>query len=150
MEETIHCGGDHSLASAGVAERVDTSPGTAVFPCRRGRESTWLLNHLQYPHAVICTDGYTVEVKICSIPISFLLDTGAAVSFLRKHLWEKVNVDGKRSLQPWSMRRLIGVDGSPLDIRGCAAVDLVVAMKRSWPSISVWGYHRPQEQRTPH
>ena len=56
----------------------------------------------------------------------FLLDTGVMVTLLLEDLWKKIDVNGERSLQPWSMRRLIGVDGSPLDVRGCAAVDLVV------------------------
>ena len=67
---------------------------------------------------VICTDGYIVKVKICSTPVSFLLDTGAAVTLLHEDLWKKINIDGERSLLPWSMRRLIGVDGSPLDVLG--------------------------------
>ena len=46
---------------------------------------------------VICTDGYTLKGKICSTPVSFLLDTWAAVTLLREDLWKKIDVDGERA-----------------------------------------------------
>ena len=76
---------------------------------------------------VTCTDGYRVKGSIYGVPMSFLLDTGAAVTLLREDKWKEISAGGERRLRPWSTQRLVGVDGSPLDIRGCVAVDFVVA-----------------------
>ena len=76
---------------------------------------------------VTCTDGYRVKGSIYGVPVSFLLDTGAVVTLLREDKWKEISAGGERRLRPWSTQRLVGVDGSPLDIRGCAAVDFVVA-----------------------
>ena len=60
--------------------------------------------------------------------MSFLLDTGVAVTLLLEDKWKEISAGGERRLRPWSTQRLVGVDGSsPLDIRGCVAVDFVVA-----------------------
>ena len=45
-------------------------------------------------------------------PISFLLDTGAAVTFLREDIWNRLNTDDLLQLGP--ERMLVSEDGSPL------------------------------------
>lgn len=51
------------------------------------------------------------------------MDTGAAVTLLRDDTWERVNAAGAE-LKPWNGQRLVGVEGSPLQVRGCTRVDL--------------------------
>ena len=76
--------------------------------------------------STICTGGFKVEGLVGKIPISFLLDTGASVTLLRKDTWERVNVGSAIKLLPWSGQCLVGVDGSPLQVFGQAEVDLTL------------------------
>ncbi len=70
--------------------------------------------------STISKGGYKAEGKVCDVPISFLLDTGAAVtSYGRMH--------GNESVSPWSGERLVGVDGSPLQVFGKAEVGLMLS-----------------------
>ena len=68
--------------------------------------------------------GYRMACTINGVLIPFLLDTGAAATLLRKDTWERVNAGNQQSLQTYSAVQLVGVDGSPLKIHGCATVDL--------------------------
>ncbi len=77
--------------------------------------------------STISKGGYRVEGKVCDVPISFLLDTGAAVTLLRKDAWERVSAGGGVHLSPWSGERLVGVDGSPLQVFGKAEVGLILS-----------------------
>ena len=70
------------------------------------------------------TGGYRVDGKINRIPISFLLDTGAAVTLIREDVWSRINSGGQVRLEPWSEQRLVSVDGSPLDVFGQTEVEL--------------------------
>ena len=56
---------------------------------------------------------------------SFLVDTGAAVTLMRKDTWDQVN-DGVAELEPWKERQLVGVDGTPLQVYGQACVEIVL------------------------
>ena len=49
-----------------------------------------------------------------------LLDTGAAVTLLRKDTWDKVTSHSPQQLVPWSETKLVGANGSPLNIHGSA------------------------------
>ena len=52
--------------------------------------------------------------------LSFLIDTGAAVTLIHKDAWDNM----QRQLEPWAEVRLVGVDGSPLTVHGQARVDI--------------------------
>ena len=58
-------------------------------------------------------------------PISFLLDTGAAVTLIGEDVWRRVNAKQPTKLQPWSEQKLVGVDGSPLEVHGQVHVTVV-------------------------
>ena len=53
----------------------------------------------------------------------------AAVSLLRDHPWVRSNAERActKSLKPWSNLRLVGVDGSLLQVLGCAQVEIDLA-----------------------
>lgn len=67
--------------------------------------------------------------QLGEVPISFLLDTGAAVTLLRKDAWERVNAEKTHKLSPWSGQRLVGVDGSPLQVFGQVEMKLTLVGK---------------------
>ena len=62
------------------------------------------------------------------VPVSFLLDRGAAVTLLRKDTWERVSAGGGVSLSPWSGERLV-CRWSPLQVFCQAEVGLILSGK---------------------
>ena len=56
--------------------------------------------------------------------MSFLLDTGAAVTLLARDAWTRNDPKRSTKLEPWTEYRLVGVDGSPLQVHGQARVDI--------------------------
>ena len=56
------------------------------------------------------------------IPTSFLLDTRAAVTLMRKDEWDHVSLGTE--LEPWGEHNLVSIDGTPLLNCGHATVDL--------------------------
>ena len=63
------------------------------------------------------TGGYGT---VNGIPMSFLLDTGPAVTLLRQDTWETITANCPQDLKNWSELRLVSADGSPLTIHGSA------------------------------
>ena len=64
---------------------------------------------------------------IQTVPVTFVLDTGAAVSLIREDVWVRSSRAGNvrlPELQPWGGKRLVGVDGSPLSVRGFGKVQV--------------------------
>jgi hypothetical protein len=55
---------------------------------------------------------------------SLLVDTGAAVTLLRKDTWDRVSRCSLLELQPSSGLRLVRTDSSPLQSNGTARVSL--------------------------
>ena len=56
--------------------------------------------------------------------VSFLLDTGAAVTLLRDDTWTRANAKVPQELKPWSTLELVGAGGTPLTVHGSACVEL--------------------------
>ena len=56
-----------------------------------------------------------------------MLDTGAAVSLIRKDVWD--NVGSEHLLSPWTGPRLVGVEGTPLEVHGVATLEISLAGK---------------------
>ena len=87
-----------------------------------GESKAHITQHLVSP--ISPTGGYQVHCTINGVDVSFLLDTGAAVTLLRKDTWDQANFDNKLTLLPYSTVQLVGVDGSPLTVHGRATVKL--------------------------
>ena len=51
-------------------------------------------------------------------PINLLLDTGAPVTLLRRDIWDRVNSKPQNFLLPWEGHRLVGINGSPIQVHG--------------------------------
>ena len=52
--------------------------------------------------------------------IRFILDTGAPVTLMKEDLWDQVST--AETVQPWTGPPLVGVEGTPLQVRGCAEI----------------------------
>ena len=102
--------------------------GKLKTPCARSRaqEGEQEMAQTLSISLVTPTGGYHVKGMVDQVPTSFLVDTGAAVTLLRKETWEHVNRERKAVLEPWAERRLVSVDGSPLSVYGRADVDLTL------------------------
>ena len=70
--------------------------------------------------SVSSSNSYCVQGTIASIPLCLLVDTGAAVSLLSADAWNKVSsTEHPIVLQQWTRQRLVGVNGTPLCVKGC-------------------------------
>ena len=57
----------------------------------------------------------------------FVLDTGAAVTLLHKDVWDRVAAVRNVPLEPWPGQRLVGVEGTSLQVYGMAQVEFQLA-----------------------
>ena len=69
---------------------------------------------------------FGLEGLIYGQAISFLVDTGAAVTLMRKDTWDKVTQGQKVDLEPYREQQLVSVDGTPLQVYGHASMDLLL------------------------
>ena len=76
--------------------------------------------------SVTCGVSYSVKGVIGVVAIAFVVDTGAAVSLIRKDVWTQlVNRDSTLVLEQWSGKKLVGVNGASLSICGCGNVQVL-------------------------
>lgn len=66
--------------------------------------------------------AFRVVGNINGSSVSFLLDTGAAVTLMRKDVWDSLRLTTE--LRPWCNPQLVGVDGVPLPVHGCSQIHL--------------------------
>ena len=69
--------------------------------------------------------GYKASRFVNNQPTQFVLDTGAAVTLLQRGIWEQMKLN-KATLEPWNGQRLVGVEGTPLQVCGTVQVELRV------------------------
>ena len=69
--------------------------------------------------------SYRLKGYIASIPVQFVVDTGASVSLLSTDVWHRVSANKHMELKEWGgCNRLVGVNGSPLHVQGIVLVHL--------------------------
>lgn len=73
---------------------------------------------LRWFQSVILVSGSTQ-----SIPTTFIIDTGAAVTLLHKDMWDKL----RKLLMPWDGSPLVGVARNPLEVWGSVVVKVEIA-----------------------
>ena len=73
--------------------------------------------------AVNPTSTFQLSGSINGFSVSFMPDTGAAVTLLRKDVWDRVK-SAQDTLKPWSGPRFVGVEGTPIQIHGTTQVPL--------------------------
>ena len=64
--------------------------------------------------------SYHVRGHVNCKDVTFLLDTGAALTLLQSRVWERTGVELKHYTGP----DLVGADGSPIPVRGSASVTI--------------------------
>ena len=74
--------------------------------------------------SVIPTGGYRLSGSVDGVDLSLLLDTGPAVTLLRKDVWEQISREKRPVLRPWLTMKLVTAGGMPLTVHGCASVNL--------------------------
>lgn len=68
------------------------------------------------------TGGYRLQGTVNGVGVTLLVDTGAAVTLLRKDVWSQTTTTAK--LEPWPGPSLVSAGGTPLTVHGCTHLDL--------------------------
>ena len=82
-------------------------------------------NHPLYIYPITPVECLCMLGKVGGELISFLLDTGAAVTLIGSDVWKHVNAKQPTKLQSGSNQKLVEVDGSPLEVHGQVHVTVV-------------------------
>ena len=72
---------------------------------------------------LVPTGAYKIRGKVNQLATSLLIDTGSPVTLLRGDVWDQCKNESQM-LEPWIEQRLVGVDGTPLAVRGSTLIDL--------------------------
>ena len=67
--------------------------------------------------------SFSVRATIDDTVVVFLVDTGSALTILRRDIWEKCK-EPQQQLVPWCQSKLIGAEGSQLHVFGSSEVRL--------------------------
>ncbi|KAL5486484.1 hypothetical protein EMCRGX_G018971 [Ephydatia muelleri] len=62
---------------------------------------------------------------IGACPLELLVDTGATVSLLNVNMWNKID-NTKLSLEQWTGKKLVGVNGTPLLVKGLTRAQVCI------------------------
>eukprot|EP00731_Ephydatia_muelleri_P029883 Em0021g406a len=128
------CGGMGHIArncpvSSKQQQQENCHPPVLGGPARGGEPVRTQNSVLTVPTlSVNCGLSYRLKGCIATLPIEFIIDTGAAVSLLRSDIWGKAaKLDSKLKLEEGTGQKLVGVSGIPLSIRGVGLVQLKFA-----------------------
>ena len=115
----------------GCANHIVRSFGKLVAPCMQSRVQEGRKERTQKPidltiSAVTQTGGFHLEGLMSGQAISFLVDTEAAVTLIRKDTWDQVTQGQKVDLEPYGEQKLVSVDGTPLQVYRHASMDLLL------------------------
>ena len=103
---------------------------TSSPPCKgQAREGAKKAPELTVPALSIASEiSYRLKGYIASIPVQFVVDTGASVSLLSTDVWHRVSANKHMELKEWGgSSRLVGVNGSPLHVQGIVLVHLTLS-----------------------
>ena len=67
--------------------------------------------------------AYNVKGYVNNLSIQIVLDTGAAVTLLKKDIWDKLHFTSA-DLEQWTRQPLVGVEGTPLNVHGTMELEL--------------------------
>ena len=69
--------------------------------------------------------SFSVSGMIGACPLELLVDTGATVSLLNVNMWNKID-STKLSLEQWTGKKLVGVNGAPLLVKGLTRAQVCI------------------------
>ena len=70
--------------------------------------------------------GYMVQGTVDGQVTSFLVDTGSALTHMRKDAWHEISNIRSRKLKPWAKFKLLSAGGTPLQVYGATTVNLTL------------------------
>ena len=70
------------------------------------------------------SSSFSVAATIINVPVTFLLDTGSALTILRKSIWDRCKQPDDK-LEPWNQQSLVGAEGTTLRVYGSTRVQWV-------------------------
>ncbi|KAL5480079.1 hypothetical protein EMCRGX_G023701 [Ephydatia muelleri] len=107
-----------------LVERLDRLEGLG-----QAREGAKRAPELTVPALSIASEiSCRLKGYIASIPVQFVVDTGASVSLLTTDVWHRVSANKHMELKEWGgSSRLVGVNGSPLHVQGIVLVHLTLS-----------------------
>jgi hypothetical protein len=83
----------------------------------------------------LSTARYSLHCKINNLRVSLMIDTGAAVSLIDSEVWNKCASRPIRNLG--TGEQIVGVDGSPLSVRGTTDVEMTLEDKNFYVQVLV-------------
>ena len=69
-------------------------------------------------------------------PVVFLLDTGSALTILRRNVWERCRLSTQQ-LQPWNRKKLVGAGGAFLHVYGWTTIEIDVKGEKFSQSVVI-------------
>ena len=120
-----------SEQAQGAAKPASATSGKRDASCVMGRIQEEDIGMAQPNINVISTvsaGGLTDKGEVDSAAVSFLVDTGSALTLIRKEVWDTFS--SARSLTSWDDQRLVSIDGTSLQVSGQCQVELSVGGKK--------------------
>ena len=82
------------------------------------------------------SSSFSVAATINNVPVTFLLDTGSALTILRKSIWDRCKQPDDK-LEPWNQQSLVGAEGTTLRVYGSTCVQWEVDGKEFSHNVAV-------------
>ena len=86
--------------------------------------------------SISSTISYKISTLKNNLPVSFVLETGAAVTILHKETWENIKMPKSR-LTTWTGQNFIGVEGTLLQAIGCSKIPVEIEGKTFYIKVIV-------------
>ena len=80
--------------------------------------------------------SFSVMAKVNDSPVVFLLDTGSALTILRRNVWERCRLSTQQ-LQPWNRKKLVGAGGAFLHVYGWTTIEIDVKGEKFSQSVVI-------------
>ena len=74
--------------------------------------------------------------RVNDSPVLFLLDTGSALTILRRNVWERCRLSTQQ-LQPWNRKKLVGAGGAFLHVYGWTTIEIDVKGEKFSQSVVI-------------
>ena len=132
-------GADHMMENHHSKEARVRTPSAFNSSSRETGTLSWQSQPLegkqQPAHTVISTlssGSLKVNGEVNGVPLALLIDTGSPVTLISSDIWERLHGVGNLTLEPWNGQQFVGVNGSPLTVRGCFQASLNVFFPKKW------------------